>query len=99
MVVRVVYCTLVLVNSLVMLLGTLFHLVGVFRTCWCEQLTWDESTLIELNAKTAQAVENSRHWLSTAYVAFGCVWLACLMAILLRGYIVRKLQEWVDARK
>lgn len=99
-VVRFLYWLLVLANSLVMVLGTLFHLVGVFRTCWCEQLTWDESTQIELNSKTAQAVDNSRrYWLSTAYVAFGGVWLACLTTILFRGFIVRKLQAWVDARK
>ncbi|KAH7313970.1 hypothetical protein B0I35DRAFT_480606 [Stachybotrys elegans] len=66
------YWVFVLANSLVVILGTLFHMVGVFRTCWCERLTWSDTTLIELNSKTAQAVDNAQsYWLSTAYVAFG----------------------------
>ncbi|SPO06818.1 uncharacterized protein DNG_09512 [Cephalotrichum gorgonifer] len=97
---RFVYWLLVLTNALVMVLGTLFHLVGVFRTCWCENLTWNDATVIELNSKTAQAVENARrYWLSTAYVGFGGVWLACLTAILFRGFIVQSLDKWVDSRE
>lgn len=81
---------------MVVILGTLFHLVGVFRTCWCEQLTWTDSTLIELNSKTPEAVDNARrYWLSTAYIAFGVVWLACLTAIAFRRFIIQKMEDWV----
>lgn len=98
-IVRGVYWFLVFVNSLVMVLGTIFHLVGVFRTCWCERLTWVDSTLIELNSKTPQAVDNARrYWLSTAYVDFGVVWLTCLTAIAFRRYIVQKMEDWLEAR-
>lgn len=94
--VRSIYAFLVFGNALVMVVGTIFHLVGVFRTCWCERLTWADSTLIELNSKTQQAYDNARrYWLSTAYVAFGVVWLACLVAIAFRSYIVQKLDDWV----
>jgi hypothetical protein len=34
--------------------------------------------------------------LSTAYVAFGVVWLACLAAIAFRSYIVQKMEDWVQ---
>ncbi|EOO00739.1 hypothetical protein UCRPA7_3829 [Phaeoacremonium minimum UCRPA7] len=99
-VVRGIYWFFVFVNSLVMVLGTIFHLVGVFRTCWCERLTWVDSTLIELNSKTPQAVDNARrYWLSTAYVAFGIVWLMCLTAIAFRRYIVQKMEDWLEARE
>ncbi|KAF2679274.1 hypothetical protein K458DRAFT_393957 [Lentithecium fluviatile CBS 122367] len=94
------YWFLVFANSLVMVLGTLFHLVGVFRTCWCEQLTWTDSTLIELNSKTPQAVDNARrYWLSTAYIAFGVVWLACLTAIAFRRFIIQKMEDWIEAKR
>jgi len=96
LVARCTYWFLVFVNSLVVILGTLFHLVGVFRTCWCEQLTWTDSTLIELNSKTPEAVDNARrYWLSTAYIAFGVVWLACLTAIAFRRFIIQKMEDWV----
>ncbi|CZR66808.1 uncharacterized protein PAC_16709 [Phialocephala subalpina] len=62
LVLRPVYWTLVFVNALTVVLGTLLHLVGVFRTCWCERLTWSDSALIELNSKTAQAVDNARSY-------------------------------------
>ncbi|KEY74743.1 hypothetical protein S7711_05485 [Stachybotrys chartarum IBT 7711] len=97
--VQLAYWFFVLVNTLIMILGTLFHMVGVFRTCWCEQLTWSSSTLIELNNKTPEAVENAgRYWLSTAYVAFGMVWLACLTAMSFRRVIIQKMEAWANAR-
>ncbi|KAH8820638.1 hypothetical protein F5884DRAFT_764720 [Xylogone sp. PMI_703] len=90
-----VYWFLVFANFLVLVLGTILHLVGVFRTCWCERLTWSDSTLIELNSKTALAVDNARrYWISTSYVAFGFEWLLCLVAITGRRYIVLKMEEW-----
>ncbi|KIX02057.1 uncharacterized protein Z518_07996 [Rhinocladiella mackenziei CBS 650.93] len=92
---RFIYWSLVFVNFLVIVLGTIFHLVGVFRTCWCERLTWSDSTLIELNSKTQQAVDNARrYWVSTGYVDFGIVWMACMIAISFRMYIVQKIDEW-----
>ena len=61
-------------NALVLAIGTIFHLVGVFGMCWREPLTWADTTLIELNIEMPQADENpGRYWLSTAYVAFAVV--------------------------
>jgi hypothetical protein len=97
-IVNVTYWILVFVNSLVLVLGTLFHLVGVFRTCWCERLTWSDSTLIELNSKTSEAVDNARkYWISTSYVAFGFEWLLCLVAIAGRRYIVLMMEQWPES--
>jgi hypothetical protein len=59
---RLIYGVIVFANALVLVVGTLFHLVGVFRTCWCERLTWASGTLIELNSKTEQAYENARKY-------------------------------------
>lgn len=93
---RCAYWSLAFCNALVMILGTLFHLIGFFRTCWCENLAWDDNSSIELNRKTDQAVHNAqRYWLSTAYVAFGFMWLVCLTAITLRQYIGLKMDNWM----
>ncbi|KAG9238391.1 hypothetical protein BJ875DRAFT_437469 [Amylocarpus encephaloides] len=99
-IVNVVYWFLVFANSLVLVLGTLFHLVGVFRTCWCEKMTWSDSAMIELNSKTAEAIDNARkYWISTSYVAFGFEWLLCLVAIAGRRYIVLKMEQWPESRE
>ena len=80
-----------------MVLGTLFHLVGVFRTCWCDRLTWNDDTMIELNRKTALAVENANsYWISTAYVVFSVMTLVCLVAVVFRQIISRRMNEWME---
>jgi hypothetical protein len=96
-VVRWVYWSLVVANSLVMVLGTVFHLVGVFRNCWCDRLTWNDDTLIELNSKTAEAVANANsYWISTAYVVFSIMTLVCISAVVFRQIICRRMDEWMD---
>lgn len=98
LIVTIAYWALVFANSLVLVFGTLFHLVGVFRTCWCERLTWSDSTLIELNSKTDEAVGNARtYWISTSYVAFGFEWLLCLVAIAGRRYIGLRMEQWPES--
>ncbi|KAK4228531.1 hypothetical protein QBC38DRAFT_535688 [Podospora fimiseda] len=92
-----VFWFLVFGNSLMMILGTLFHLVGVFRTCWCDRLTWNDDTMIELNSKTAEAGDNAdRYWLSTAYVVFSVMTLVSLLAIVFRQIISRRMEEWLE---
>jgi hypothetical protein len=99
-IVNTVYFVLSFGNALVVIIGTIFHLVGVFRTCWCERLTWADDTMVELNSKTQLAYDNAKiYWLSTAYVAFGVVWLICLVAITFRAYIVIKMHCWVAERE
>ncbi|KEY73197.1 hypothetical protein S7711_04163 [Stachybotrys chartarum IBT 7711] len=86
-------------TSMIMVVGTLLHMIGVFRTCWCEHINWTNSTVIELNNMTSQAVDNARrYWLSTAYVAFGTVWLACLTAMAFRRYIIQKMEARLEVR-
>ncbi|RYP12164.1 hypothetical protein DL765_007463 [Monosporascus sp. GIB2] len=94
------YWLLVFANSAVMGLGTFLHLVGVFRTCWCDRLLWNDETMIELNSKTAEAVENaSKYWMSTAYVVFSIMTLVCLSAIVLRQITVHRMDKWIEERK
>ena len=98
--VRGFYWFLVFGNSLVMVLGTLFHMVGVFRTCWCDRLTWNDDTMIELNSKTAEAVENANsYWISTAYVVFSIMTLVCVLAVVFRQIISRRMDEWMEAEE
>jgi hypothetical protein len=98
--VRAVYWFLVFANSMVMVVGTLLHLVGVFRTCWCDRLTWNDDTMIELNSKTPEAVQNAnRYWISTSYVVFSIMTLACLPAVILRQVIARRMDEWIEAEE
>ncbi|KAK4108712.1 hypothetical protein N656DRAFT_783946 [Canariomyces notabilis] len=99
-VIRSIYWFLTFGNSLVMVLGTLFHLVGVFRTCWCDRLTWNDDTMIELNSKTPEAVENAgRYWISTAYVVFSIMTLICLAAIVMRQIIIQSMEQWFQQRE
>ncbi|KAM7198338.1 hypothetical protein V8F33_005129 [Rhypophila sp. PSN 637] len=97
-VVQAVYWFLVGVNALVVVvLGTIFHLVGVYRTCWCDRITMDDNVMIELNSKTAEAYENAqKYWISTAYVVFSIMTLICLVGIVFRQVISRRMDEWID---
>lgn len=95
--VRAAYWFLVLVNSAVMVLGTLFHLVGVFRTCRCDRLLWDGDAMIELNSKTELAVVNAnKYWLSTSYFVFSIMTLVCFVAVVFRQMITRRMDEWLE---
>ncbi|KAH7322681.1 hypothetical protein B0I35DRAFT_407133 [Stachybotrys elegans] len=94
--VRVVYWFVAMCNAAVMILGTAFHLIGVFRACWCDRLSWADGQVIELNSKTDEAVRNAQlYWLSTSYVTFGCMWLACLVALTFRSFIGQRMEDWL----
>lgn len=95
--VKAVYWGLVVVNAVVvMALGTIFHLVGVYRTCWCARMTWKGDVMIELNGKTDEAVQNAnRYWLSTSYVVFSIMTLICLLGIVFRQIISWRMDEWM----
>ncbi|KAK4209127.1 hypothetical protein QBC37DRAFT_451196 [Rhypophila decipiens] len=76
-VVQAVYWFLVCVNALVVVvLGTIFHLVG-------------------LNGKTAEAYQSAqKYWISTAYVVFSIMTLICLLGVVFRQVISRRMDEW-----
>ncbi|KAK4110377.1 hypothetical protein N656DRAFT_770401 [Canariomyces notabilis] len=92
-----IYWLLTFLNSMVMVLGTIFHLIGVFRTCWCDRLVWTDDTRIELNNRTHESLDHAkRYWLSTAYVSFSIVSLISLVGIVLRHNIAQTMGDWID---
>ncbi|KAM7191962.1 hypothetical protein V8F20_009086 [Naviculisporaceae sp. PSN 640] len=99
--VQAVYWFLVCFNALaVVVLGTVFHLVGVYRTCWCDRITTDDSVMIELNSKTAEAYDNAeKYWISTAYVVFSIMTLICLVGVVFRQVISRRMDEWIESEE
>ena len=91
-----IYWILVYINFLVVVLGTGLYLAGVFRSCWCERIFAADSALIELNRKTQEAFDNAdRYWKSTTYVAFGVVWIICLVAMAFRWFITMHMDDLV----
>ncbi|KAF2009718.1 hypothetical protein BU24DRAFT_81284 [Aaosphaeria arxii CBS 175.79] len=88
---------LVIFNALVMIVGTIFHLSGVYRSCQCSRLFAKDDTLIEFNRNTEQSVTNARrYWLVTGYVAFSFVWVVCAMAMAARKIIVSKMEKALE---
>jgi hypothetical protein len=82
------YRVLVFCNALILLLGTLFHLIGLFRSCWCMNLFVRSTRILELNSNTALAVHNATvYWLPVGYVTFIFIWIVCVAAIVMRQYI------------
>lgn len=85
---KVVYAVLVSLNAFVLFGGTLFHLIGLYRSCRCQALFGSSSTVVELNFFTQQAIDNAtRFWLPVGYVCFSLVWVICMTAIILRAYL------------
>ncbi|KAF1953544.1 hypothetical protein CC80DRAFT_537419 [Byssothecium circinans] len=61
-----VYWSVVIFNAAVMVVGTILHLAGVYRSCWCSRLFAGEDTLIEMNRNTELAYKNAKsYWLVT----------------------------------
>ncbi|KAF2202163.1 hypothetical protein GQ43DRAFT_431009 [Delitschia confertaspora ATCC 74209] len=92
-VVKVSYGILVIFNALIMILGTIFHLSGVYRSCWCSRLFASDETLLEFNRKTEESINNAkRYWLVTGYIAFSGVWIICGLTVAARKYMVWKIE-------
>lgn len=87
------YYLLVIFNALVMVLGTIFHLAGLYRSCWCSRLFAPDDTLLEMNRNTEQAFSNAkRYWLSIGYVAFSFVWVLCGIMVACRKFITLRME-------
>lgn len=85
---RGIYAVLVSLNAFVLFGSTLFHLIGLFRSCRCQALFGSSSAILELNFFTQQAIDNAtRFWLPVGYVCFSFVWVICMIAIVLRAYL------------
>jgi hypothetical protein len=82
------YRLLLTCNVAVLLIGTLLHLIGTFRSCRCMNLFGRHTALLELNTQTEQAVHNATiYWLPVGYVAFIFIWCVSGSAIVMRQVI------------
>lgn len=85
---RYLYAFLSLANALVLVGGTTFHLVGLFRSCRCQLLFGGKESLVVLSTGTALDVERARtYWISVGYVAFTVAWGFCAVAVAGREFI------------
>ncbi|PMD32562.1 hypothetical protein L207DRAFT_176249 [Hyaloscypha variabilis F] len=76
------------INNIVLIFGTLFHLIGLYRSCFCAVLGVSGDFLLQISAITALDVANAKKfWLPVGYMDFGFVWLVCCIAVGCRGYI------------
>lgn len=88
------YWVIVIFNAAVMVIGTILHLSGVFRSCWCSRIFANDNTMIEFQRNTELAHKNAKsYWLVTGYVAFSFVWIVCSFCVAARKYIVWKIEQ------
>src|SRR5690606_5785359 len=93
-----VYWFVVIFNSAVLVIGTILHIAGVYRSCWCSRLFAGENTLIEMNRNTELAYKNAKsYWLVTGYVAFSFVWIIASVCVAARKYIIWKIEQALPA--
>jgi hypothetical protein len=85
---KVIYAVLVSLNAFVLFGSTLFHLIGLYRSCRCQALFGSSSAVLELNFFTQQAIDNAtRFWLPVGYMCFSFIWVICMIAIILWAYL------------
>ncbi|ERF75873.1 hypothetical protein EPUS_01239 [Endocarpon pusillum Z07020] len=98
--VRYVYGFLVLCNACLLVLGTVFNLAGLYRTCRCKLLFASMDALVELNTNTQQYLDNARKfWYPVGYVVFTLVWILCAMAVALRKHMTLHLLSALERRR
>jgi hypothetical protein len=94
-IVRLSYWLLVWVNAMVLVIGTILHLAGAFRSCRCKKLFVSDSYIVEVNSNTQLAIDNAdKFWLPLGYVAFGIIWIVCGAVITVRKYITVHMDKW-----
>jgi hypothetical protein len=82
------YRFFVICNAAILLIGTLLHLIGIYRCCWCMNIFVHKSRILELNTMTVEAILNATlYWLPVGYVAFIFIWLVSASAIVMREVI------------
>lgn len=88
------YGALAFLNAFVLVGGTTFHLVGLYRSCRCQLLFGRSGELVVLSTGTELDVERARtYWISVGYVAFMFAWLVCMAAIMMREFITLHLKS------
>jgi hypothetical protein len=85
---RALYIVGIGINNFVLVFGTLFHLIGLYRSCVCAVLGVGGDFLLQISAITALDVASAKKfWLPVGYMDFGFVWIVCCVAVGCRGYI------------
>jgi hypothetical protein len=86
---RIIYGILVGINSFILIGGTIFHFIGLYRSNSCSAIfTKPSSAVIQLAKHTQLHLDQARrYWWSTGYVAYCIAWIICAIAIAVRKYI------------
>ncbi|EPE24743.1 hypothetical protein GLAREA_08596 [Glarea lozoyensis ATCC 20868] len=86
---RIIYGVLVGINAFILICGTIFHFVGLYRSNSCSAIfTKPSSAVIQLAKHTQLHLDQARrYWWSTGYVAYCIAWIICAIAIAVRKYI------------
>jgi hypothetical protein len=94
-IVELSYWLLAWVNAMVLVIGTILHLAGAFRSCRCKKLFVSDSSIVELNSNTQLAIDNADNfWLPLGYIAFSIIWILCGAIIVVRKYITVHMDRW-----
>lgn len=97
MVLLCIYWVVVVFNAAVLVIGTILHLSGAYRSCWCSNIFTRDDTLLEFQRNTELAYNNAkRYWLVTGYVAFSFVWVVGSVTVAARKFIVWKIEQALD---
>jgi hypothetical protein len=95
---RVLYIFGICLNVFILIGGTLFHLIGLYRNCRCEVLFASKDFLLQMSSNTALDVANAKKfWLPVGYMDFGFIWIVCAIAVACRGYIHYSLKIFLKA--
>jgi hypothetical protein len=94
---RAIYIMFIGINTFILVFGTLFHLIGLYRTCICSVIGAHVNFLLDISSNTALDVANARKfWLPVGYMDFGIVWIICAICIGCRGYIHYHIKLFLD---
>lgn len=95
---RTVYIMGISLNTFVLVFGTLFHLIGLYRSCVCAVLGVGGDFMLQISAITALDVANAKKfWLPVGYMDFGFVWIVCCVAVGCRGFIHYHIKWFFEA--
>ena len=100
---RSLYIFGICVNVFIISMGTLADLIGLYRTCACENLFASDDFLLQMSSNTALDVANAKKfWLPIGYLDFGFVWIVCVIAVTCRSYIAYSinllLEKWNEVQ-
>jgi hypothetical protein len=97
---RTIYIMGISLNTFVLVFGTLFHLIGLYRSCVCAVLGVGGDFMLQISAITALDVADAKQfWLPVGYMDFGFVWIVCCVAVGCRGFTHYHIKGFFDAEE